>query len=216
MHAPLLFTVYIYLWDWHRKDKTWALKGIEIFLGIVAFVLLVASWYPVIQPLETPVSAVFVKCLILFSLLAVLCWWYWRRPKQRMLTVVAVMLVFRLSFNWFVIPDRNADEVVRMIKDMPIEMGEGWKGKPLKVYEYTLVEPTNSFYLERSFDGIIPRQQRDFRTDEYYIVNLEQYPLPEYNLVDSFYARHERHMYYLVTLPEASDKPVEMIPIHEY
>ncbi|MDV7389851.1 hypothetical protein RZS08_00800, partial [Arthrospira platensis SPKY1] len=42
--------------------------------------------------------------------LAGLSYAFWRMPRRRLLIMVLVLLVFRIGFNWFVLPDRNAHD----------------------------------------------------------------------------------------------------------
>ena len=216
MHAPLIFTVYLYLHQWHRQERSWQYLTLRILFFVVMVAVTLGALYPAFAELPTAVPQPAVKALLLFVPLLGLCYAYWQRQSPKWLLFAAAFLLFRIGFNWFVLPDRNSDDVVTMVREMSTEVGERLRAKPAYVYAYTLMEPTNSFYLENAYDGIIPRKLADYRTDEYYIVNLAQYPLPAYTVVDSFYARHERHMYYVVTLPEPAEAPVEMIHIHDY
>lgn len=199
MLVPLLFLLGFHFYE-RRAARAMVHRVVETLLLVFAAVLSLAWVAPFfsarlqVMPGALPISA------LLLAASAALTWQAWRQPEARWLWVMAVMLVFRIGFNGYVLPDRLANDYGEKCRQTSLAAGRRWQGQPLYVYHHTLMQPTNSYYLERAYGGIIPRKIDRFSLQDYYIVNPAQFPGASFVLRDSFLVRHGQQTYYIAQL----------------
>ena len=125
---PLLFTVLFYLWDL-LDVKDWRRMGIEILFGMVISVGLVAAVYAPFSDWITSIDGKWFKAVIIAAGLAFVLFYFIRRREIRLYGIVGFLLMIRLAFNWFVIPQRVeeqmkiprlADQILEIVKDQPL------------------------------------------------------------------------------------------------
>lgn len=207
MLAPLLFIVFVYLNQWHQADRSWqyrALSGLLLFVcGAVALGWLAALVLPSAQLMPY----YYLKLPLLALGTALFTWAAWRYTDRRWLMIVGVLLVFRVGFNWFVLPDRNRNDFGDQCRDTSIAVGQRFAGRPLYVYGESAMQPTNTFYLERAYGGVIPRRFSSFQPGDHYIIDPTRYPLPDAAPVDSFSVRHGKHTFYIIHLQQSDELP---------
>lgn len=117
-----------------------------------------------------------------------------------MLLIVLFLLVLRISFNWFVLPDRNANDFGDLCRDTTIEMGRKFKKEKMYVYKETGMQYTNSFYLTNERQQIVPHRRENFEADALYIIDPQLYPDVQYEKVGEFKVRHGKMTYDIVRL----------------
>jgi len=108
---PLLFTVLFYLWE-QLPSTDWRRKGMEILIGVFLGVAILASAYAPFTDWLKGVDYAWMKSVFMVGCLAGLMVWFVRRKQLRLIVFVGVMLVLRLAFNLFVIPQRVEDQMV--------------------------------------------------------------------------------------------------------
>jgi hypothetical protein len=104
-------------------------------------------------------------------------------------------LIFRIGFNWFVLPDRNGEDYGDVCRQTSIAAAKLAPEKKMYVYRYTVIQPTNGFYLTKTRGEIIPRKMDNFDLDAVYIINPKKYPEVVYEKIGSFHVRHGRKIY---------------------
>ncbi len=195
MLVPLLFTVFIYLHQVHREENSWQFRFLNVLFLVVCAVIALGSFAPLFLERTQSATWLWPKTMALFVALFGLTYLYWRQREQRFLALVLFLLVFRVGFNWFVLPDRNGEDYGDVCRQSSISASQHLKDKPLAVYKFTTMEPTNAFYLTNTRGAIIERKQGDFDPQEYYIINPNEYPDARYEKIDSFYVRHRKTVY---------------------
>jgi 4-amino-4-deoxy-L-arabinose transferase-like glycosyltransferase len=125
---PLLFTVLFYLWDM-TPVKNWRRVGIEMLLGVFIVCALVAAVYAPFSEWLNAIDGKWVKSVFITGCLAFLLLYYFQRKALRLFVFVGVMLVLRLVFNLYVLPQRVeeqmkiprlADQIQEIVKDKPL------------------------------------------------------------------------------------------------
>ncbi|MXV52699.1 hypothetical protein GS399_17130 [Pedobacter sp. HMF7647] len=127
-----------------------------LFYFVATACSIVTIILPIILMLETPqnVDYLVLKACIVFLLMAALCLLIWQIPSQKIVLFFAFLVILRLGFSFFVIPERNQD--AKKYRAIAIEMGAISKGKPFYFYSYhPHVEDIPFydrliFYIERS------------------------------------------------------------------
>jgi 4-amino-4-deoxy-L-arabinose transferase-like glycosyltransferase len=191
MLAPLIFTAYLYLHLQHEAERSWQYRVINAFFFVFCVVAAAGAFaLPFIERLSW-LPLVTAKSIGLGLALLALTYAYWRLPQKRLLVLVLVLLSFRIGFNWFVLPDRNAHDFGDECRQTTIEAGRQFLGQPLFVYKDTEMQITNSFYLTKERGSIVPRKHSDFDSTSLYIIDPGAFRGLEYEKVGDFRLRHD-------------------------
>lgn len=145
MHAPLLFGVFIYL---HQKNKgSLQFKLVEgafmVFIAVFAGISFLPFFMKDLQDQPNYV----LKTIVVMVPLFISAYLFVVKKEGRLLLLAIFLLIARVGFNWFVLPERNADDSGAIVKETSMEIGNYYKGKPLYIYNNTRMQPANSFYL---------------------------------------------------------------------
>lgn len=174
MHAPLYFGLMLRLRD---QGPSWADRILEGAFGIWLGLQALSSLLPFFWERAQLTEGYWWKGLILLGLSVPLAVYYWKWKGQRLWVAVAALLVMRLGFNWFVLPDRYRNDWGTEVKRSTIEAIERIPaGAVLYIYKATALQPTNSFYATRAWEGIIPVKHEGFQPGDYLIVDPDEYP----------------------------------------
>ena len=212
MLVPLLFTLGLYYFRQLEGSNSRFYPWFQRLLLLLAVILAVVWAGPLVSVRLQQLPWAIPTALLLLGWSLWLLTKAWREAEQRWLWVIALLLTFRLGFDWFGRPDRLANDFGEKCRQSSLAVGQRWAGKPLFVYHHTLMQPTNSYYLERGYGGIIPRKVQGFSQDEYYLVNEAQFPESSFVRLDSFFVRHGQLTYYLVQLTDTLLPPAVLLP----
>ncbi|MBK7408847.1 MAG: hypothetical protein IPJ40_12795 [Saprospirales bacterium] len=109
------------------------------------------------------------------------------------MVVLVAMLVLRLGFDWFVLPDRHREDWGTRCKESTIQMAQQLKEAPnLYIYKNTALQYTNSFYLTAVRQELLERRFEGFQPGDYIIVDPETYPSAEWDPVGEFFMRFDK------------------------
>jgi hypothetical protein len=112
----------------------------------------------------------YIKVLGLFLALGALTYLYQKLKTERLVILVLVLLVIRIGFNWFVLPNRLIIEWSTQMRESSIEVGQ--KFKPLYSYKSSVgLQPANGFYLTRETGNILESHYEKFDTSAYYLIH---------------------------------------------
>ena len=212
MLVPLLFTLGLYYFKQLEGIESRFYPLFQRLLLVLAIVLALVWVGPLVSVRLQQQSWAIPAALLLLLWSLWLLTKAWREAGQRWLWVIALLLTFRLGFDLFVLPDRLANDFGEKCRQSSLAVGQRWAGKPLFVYHHTHMQPTNSYYLERAYGGIIPRKVQGFSKDEYYLVNEAQFPESSFIRRDSFFVRHGQLTYYLVQLTDTLPPAAVLLP----
>jgi 4-amino-4-deoxy-L-arabinose transferase-like glycosyltransferase len=202
MHAPLIFAVYIYLHQKHREEKTWQFKTLQwLFLGACALVSL-GSFAPLFIERTQGVDNLWLKTLPVAFALVGTTYLYWKNRDQYVLYLILFLLVFRVGFNFLVLPDRNDNDYGDLCRASTIEIGKTYADRKMYVYKDVFMQHTNSFYLTNARGAIVPRAYDSFEGDALYIIDEEYSRQVKYDSIDHFKGRHWRSIYDIGILKE--------------
>lgn len=201
MHASLLFMVFLYLYDFHRKNRTWQYLVIDRLLMGLSVVLSLAAWAPLFLESTQAVPYFIPKTVLSALVMGLATVGYIWQKDNRLLYLVIFLLGFRLVFNFFVLPDRNKNDFGDTIRQRSTAIGKVYREEELYIYKDLLMEPAISFYMTNSRGSIIPRKFDNFHTDALYIVHQDTFPDHQLEIIDSFPLRHnERPIYKIVKI----------------
>jgi 4-amino-4-deoxy-L-arabinose transferase-like glycosyltransferase len=195
MLIPLAFTVFLYLHKYHRELRSWQYRFFTKLLLACCLLLPLAALLPLFLERTAGVNFLWAKSLALLALLSLLAYGAWRFENQRLLTTVAVLLTVRLAFNWFALPDREANNFAAVAKRDAIRVAEEYRSRDLRVYKDTDMQPMTSFYLTRELGRVVPREFRSFDSTAYYIIEPERYPLLPYRKAGALQLRQYKKVF---------------------
>jgi len=197
MHAPLIFGTYIYLHRIHQEERSWQYILIDRLLFFLCLLISIGSLAPLFLERTREVPYLYVKCLPISLGLMGLTWLYQCWREQRLLIVAVFLLLFRVGFNYFVLPDRNANDFGDLCRQSSIATAQQFADSDMYVYRETVMQITNSFYLTNTKGEIIPIASDRFPKDAVYIIDPKMYPDLEYEKVGSFRLRHGKIIYHI-------------------
>jgi hypothetical protein len=191
--------------DWHRqRNSRWFRAQFYLFGGMIS-VLAVAAWLPLFLERAQQTPGYVWKTLLTALPMVLITWQYWTDRRHNLWWLAAALLVFRISFNWFVLPDRVANDFGQVMKESATAVGERWAGAELSVFHESFMQPASAFYLERAYGGIIPvADSTELQAGRLYLYNSLQYAPDLFDSpLDSFPGRHSGAVYRIARLRTA-------------
>jgi len=189
MHLPLLFTVFLYLYFEKSEESKWY-KFIHFILGLLCFGLFLAMLLPLFFEETQQAPFLYLKVVGLSSIMGFLCWLFLEKKQERLLITIAVLLVARVAFNWFIIPNRLVIDWGTPVKESTVRIGQTYKDRPFFLHPNTLMQPTSSFYLTRERMEIFRLKKNVDNPKELFLINPFHNRDIEYDIQDSLKIRY--------------------------
>lgn len=204
MLFPLLFSAFLHLWENRIDDDFWGYRLFFALLGLLCVIISLGSLAPFFVERIQWVPGVYVKSISLFftATAFTLAYFYWR--SERILIFILILLVFRIGFDWFVLPDRNRHDYGDICRESTIEVGDSYADQDLYIYwedgvqpiSSFYLQPTNSFYLTKTRKKIIPLRYKNFQKGDLLIFDPQLFPNATYQKIDEIKARHHNRKIY--------------------
>lgn len=198
MIIPLLFITLLYLHEQQRAERPWPYRAVMGVLLFCCLALPPAALVPLFLERLQETSWLWAKSLSLLALLTALAYGAWRFPQARLLTTAAVLLVVRIAFNWFALPDRDANDYGDVARKDALRIAREYQSADLRVYKDTEWQPMTSFYMTRERGSVIPIERGIPDTAAVYIIDPKAYPFLRYEKQEELLMRHGRKVYDLV------------------
>jgi 4-amino-4-deoxy-L-arabinose transferase-like glycosyltransferase len=200
MFVPLIFSAFLHLYLKDKAAHKPLFRLLEMLFFTSCIIITMGSFLPLFLERTQATAYLYPKTLSVALLLALLTTFYWKLKAERLLVLVVFLLVFRVGFNWFILPDRNANDFGDLCRITSKEMGQKFKNQPLYVYKDTDMQYTNSLYLTIERQQIIPYKKDNFDKNALYIINPQQYPNVPYEKVGAIKVRHGKLTYDIAKL----------------
>ena len=197
MLAPLIFGVFIFLHEKHTEANSKIYFFLNRLFFFVMALISLASLAPIFMGITQDVNNLYLKSLLLFSGLMLSTIGYFFNREYAFTFLIVFLIIFRIGFNWFVLPDRNKNDFGDLCRASSIQVGQKFSNQQLYVYGETQMQPTNSYYLTNASKKIIPFQATNIDSEAFYIIDPGIYPNLKYEKVDSIYVRHGQLIYYI-------------------
>ncbi len=195
MLAPLLFIVFTYLHEKHRGLNSWQYRFLRYLFLTTMVLICLASIAPLLIERTQSVSYLFVKTASIAISCLALSLIYYQSSSHHFSVLVVFLLLIRIAFNWFVLPDRNNHDFGDLCRKSSEQIGKKYATMPLFVYKETDMQPTNSFYITKERQQIVRRKYRDFKEGDLYIIDPDLYPDLIYEKIDEMQVRHGQLTY---------------------
>ncbi len=179
MLAPLIFSSFIHLHFLNQQKNSLLYRIINGIFFAFFVILTIGSFSPFFLEQTAQTPFLYLKAIPITLSMMMLTFIAWKWKEHRLIMMVVCLLLMRIGFNWFVLPDRNKNDWGNLCREDAIEMGKQMKGKKLYVYKNTTMYLLNSLHMTVGRNEIIPRRHQDFEKDAYYILDPTKYPYTE-------------------------------------
>ncbi|MBR9919967.1 MAG: glycosyl transferase [Bacteroidetes bacterium] len=191
MLVPMFFGITAYLYQEYGPKEGPFKRIIEgillLFMLLLTFGASLPFWYKDIPA----VSYTMLKGGFLLAAMIALCVLYVKFRPARLSVVILALLVGRLGFNWFVLPDRLANDWGQTCKESTIEALSQVDTPPI-IYESTGFQPTNSFYATVTAEAFIYREFPPIDSGALIIFDPRAYVDIKYEEIDRIYLRYKK------------------------
>lgn len=190
MLIPLIFSLFLHFHRTHYDDESFLYK---VFIGFALIVMLFGAsitisflFWPEISEVPYGISKAISIALVLFFLM----YYFYKNKSQRLIVFSCSLLIVRIGFNFFVLPDRYEHDPATLYKQQAISVGEKYMNDDLRLYKYSKLDYTSSFYLASTRNKITQRDFDPSSVDAFYILDETRYEFPEgFEEVESFQNR---------------------------
>lgn len=192
MFLPLVFLPFVH---WYLQPPLrqspfgkWV-NGLFVAFALLATVGALAPLF--LQERLAQVPALVPKSVLLFALAGWMLLHIWRQaPARQLPAMVVLLLVVRLGFDWFVLPDRLREDWGTLVRATTVETAQKARaeGQRLWLYKGTWIPATNTFYLSAHTGQIIRRTLQPSSAD-WMIVDTTLYRVP-LQVKSTFKIRH--------------------------
>ena len=193
MHAPLIFGVFFYLQEKHAQARTLIYRLLEGSWGLFLLLFLAVAFLPFFWERGQWVDGYYWKAGLLILLMSGILWAYWKWRSDRILTILVALLVFRLGFDWFVLPDRYREDWGSQCQESTLNVaGQLTEVPDLFIYRNTVLPYTNSFYFTATRQKILKRKWKGFREGDHIIIDTMRYPDVAWEPLGTFFIRPDK------------------------
>ncbi|GAB2526932.1 hypothetical protein GCM10027085_16430 [Spirosoma aerophilum] len=134
--VPMFFTVLAYLYTEQSAPTDRGRWWVERIWLVVTLVVAAGVWTAMFYPTTRVLPAAFWKTAVVSLLLFGIGWRMTQSSPNRLVLMIATLLVIRLGFNWLVLPGRAAKRQFYM--DSAIQAARKTLGYPLYGYKTTV------------------------------------------------------------------------------
>lgn len=204
---PSLYTLLIYIY--YRSDRAdWRVKFVDMVLWIAIGLGALAIGYLPFNKIVSGTPLLWVKAIFLLSSFLLLFILYYRFKSARLFLFVLAVILFRLIFNWFVLPQRISSQ--QLYADRALQVHQIVQKSPLYImanYPAGYYDGV-TYYMEKYRRDIL-RLNHKIEDNAYYLVddaNVKQYPNEvlyqfPFNYMDNN-LRYEGNMYLVKFKPQ--------------
>lgn len=204
MLLPAVMLAGYYLWQ-QASEASLEHRLFRVVFLIVGMLLALVAWLPLLLPQTRDTSFLVLKTLTLVLMLSGSAWALWRYRRLFFPALIVQLLVLRLAFNWFVIPDRVQEDSGSLTREDARRIGETYRDHELYLLDRADLRYMAGYYLTVARGDIVRVWRADTRPEHLYILDPRVEVRPGYEIVDSM---HLRQMHgpppkvYLVRYPE--------------
>ncbi len=154
MFPPLIFAPLYYLHCLHQEENTLHYKIIKGLLYAVVGIVCIGVISIFFVDEISFVSNRNLKGIALVILIAASIYLLTKAPRFRLINILLFVIIFRIGFDWFILPHRNANDQSNTIRSSAIQFGQKFKDQDLYAHEYGLYRSV-SYYITRETEKIV-------------------------------------------------------------
>lgn len=183
-HVGLLIIAFSVIYYKLKTDQTHVLiRSLDIFFLVVVYLILLAQLAYGFVPDFAFIPHRWLKIAAIALPLAGVILWFHKKRQYRLELFIFAMLIFKLSFNTFILPARMHNDYKAEMRDICLDIGKEFKGK--KVHVIHNIVRTTQYYLTVSRMEIWPYSSDT--TDVDYLVGYNfHYDISDKKVVYAF------------------------------
>ena len=165
MFLPLLYAPLVYLhFESLKADTSLSVTNRKIFetivliLSVGAFLLILGIPY---FPQVDGSDHLILKTFFLSMSAAVILAFLYRKKESRILLFILMLLVVRIGFDWFVLPDRLKNDRGSQLRITAKELGSATRNQPLSIDKDSHYEWASGFYVTNERQQIVKKEQKE-------------------------------------------------------
>lgn len=173
MHVPLVFSVLLYLYEQQKQDPKWQFfLTKKVFNVLFVLAPLAVVLLPFLVEMIQEVSYFYWKIAsVLVATFTLSFYYYWKKNDQ-LLSIIALLLVLRIGFNWFILPTRNQVDRIAHCRESAIEFADKYQDKTVYNYKENLGwNPASAYYITNGRKAILKTATTANDTSGVYLVN---------------------------------------------
>ncbi|MCZ4409561.1 hypothetical protein O3Q51_12120 [Cryomorphaceae bacterium 1068] len=164
MFLPLLFVLLVKA---EEDASQRSISVVQLILMAIMILGALAPWFAIGQITELGVNGTIVKLAILSLSMAIIALVFYRQKQRRWIILGIFLLVVRIGFDWFVLPNRDAKGAT--YAEAALEVARITEGKPLYITGLNYVHSATSFMIERE-RGEVLELRSETESGSYYLV----------------------------------------------
>jgi 4-amino-4-deoxy-L-arabinose transferase-like glycosyltransferase len=172
---------YVYL---QKNGESKFLKLIDGFFLIATIAILFGNLAYGFVPQLFFMEYIWMKVIVLITVLAIPLLFLYKKKHFRVELFIIALLVFKLGYNWIIVPSRNHDNFREESRKKSIAAGEMMRGKKAIMYNES-IETVSLFYLTAAKRELITFS-RDTSGVDYLIGHYLPLDLSDKVLIDSY------------------------------
>ncbi len=203
MLVPILFTIFLYFHKIHYEEESLLYK---IFVYFSLFVIAVGTILNIgyaFAPQVNDVNYSLLKSSLIAIPLIFIGFYFYHHKSQRLLCLICALLLARIGFNFFILPDRHEHDLATRYKAEAIAIGEKYQNEDLRLFENSKVDFTSSFYITSTRNQITKRDFEHSNSEAYYIIDTTRHEIPlEFDTIETFQNREANKRLTIIKLKE--------------
>ncbi len=148
-------------------------------MGMAILVVVSPVFYLVFE-ITRELEFSYLKAGVLIFSSAILFFLFIQMKSRRVIIFFALLLIFRIGFNWFIIPSREKTNDTTICRDEAIAAGRGTRGTTLKLYRRGLMVTHLQYYITRERMQPLEWTYDLTDTSSYYVIYEPGFEGPEY------------------------------------
>lgn len=199
MLIPLLFTVLLGLHKAQYDEHSLLYRYlIFFFLGLMIIAGMACFYIPFLPQIDLTVANILKAYLPAVALLS-LAWFYFHQKQNRFIILIVALLVMRIVFNFFVLPDRLKNDYATHCRTQALSIGERYADKDFRIYKRTKIDWTSSFYISKTRGAITYHDSIASDPNAFYALDTILYDVPvNCKVIEEFDVREFKRTLFII------------------
>lgn len=157
MLMPLVFSIFLYFHKIHYDKESIYYKIYYRIHQVLFVVLFLTPIIALVNTMHVDIPLRYVKLVLGLLSLGFIFYFFTKYKHIRLITFICAILVARIFFNWFFIPERHQGDKGVECREQAIELGKKYKDLPVNIYNSSNIDLTSSVYIANERGKITPR-----------------------------------------------------------
>jgi len=197
IHASLLFPVLLLIYQLNKVEQDIYFRIITYLFILTGIILAIITVVFAIHPVTNFVPAPVFKSIVISVCIILLIYLIWKQSKLQLYTFAVLLLVFRIGFDWFVLPSREQTGPASICRDRAIEIANKYGSDQLKFMKGTKLPVHTIYYLTKEWKE--PVKTADEPSGQgYYIIYEPEFKGRDFIKIEEFPSMEMDKIYSIV------------------